>query len=220
MSNEPGGNAEPDTRTKILDATEQLMQDEGYAGVSYRKVMERAGLKSNLLHHYFKTMDDLFIAAFRRREDWHIGRMAGAASSRRPLHALWGLAVDAASSKLVLEYNALACHRPLVREFIARSAARDRISVIAALEVIFERYGVDKNIYPPQVVAMTMAGLARAFATERALGTDDGHVVTLAYMDQLLEMVEPTPKRVRRGKSADKAFESGEAATEGAEATE
>ena len=88
------------TRTRILDATEEIMLEEGYAGVSSRKVATRAGLKSKLLHYYFATMDDLFIAAFQRREDLHVTRFAGAAASAKPLHALWDLPVDAASSRL------------------------------------------------------------------------------------------------------------------------
>jgi AcrR family transcriptional regulator len=70
------GTSNQDTRTRILDATERIMLEEGYAGVSSRKVAARAGLKSKLLHYYFATMDDLFIAAFQRREDWHIARFA------------------------------------------------------------------------------------------------------------------------------------------------
>lgn len=195
MADDPSGEIEElDTRTRILNATEQIMLEEGYAGVSYRKVMQAAGLKSNLLHHYFKTMDDLFIAAFKRREDWHVARLAGAASSGNPLHDLWELGVDGASSKLVLEYNALACHRPVVREVIARSNARDRISTIAALEAIFERYGIDEQVYPPKVVATVMAGLARALATDRALGTEDGHAETLAFVKRMMAAFEPDSK--------------------------
>jgi AcrR family transcriptional regulator len=201
-TNQIGDSPKTDTRTRILDATEQIMLEEGYAGVSSRKVTERAGLKSKLLHHYFKTMDDLFIAAFQRREEWHWARFAGAASSGRPLHELWAIAVDAASGKLVLEYNALACHRPAMREIIAKSAARDRRTVAAALESIFQRYDIDTQFYPPQVVAMAMAGMARALATERALGTDEGHAEALAFVNRLLAMFEEGPKRSRRRSKA------------------
>lgn len=183
--------ASSDTRTRILDATEQLMLAEGYAGVSSRKVAAKAGLKSKLLHYYFHTMDDLFIAAFQRREDWHVEHFASAAASAKPLHDLWGLGVDAASSKLYLEFNALACHRPAVREVIARSAGRDRITVAAALQSVFVRYGIDPERFPPKVVAMAMAGMARALATERALGTDDGHAEALEYVARLLGSLEP-----------------------------
>ena len=180
-----------DTRTRILDATEQLMLEEGYAGVSSRKVAARAGLKSKLLHYYFHTMDDLFIAAFQRREDWHVARFASAAASSRPLHDLWALGVDATSSRLNLEFNALACHRPAFREVIARSAGRDRITVAAALEAVFARYTINASKFPPKVVAMAMAGMARALATERALGTEDGHPEALEFVSRLLGSLEP-----------------------------
>lgn len=191
MTNHGAGKSNSDTRTSILDATEQIMLEEGYAGVSSRKVAQRAGLKSNVLHYYFKTMDDLFIAAFERREDWHFARFASAMASNSPLHELWNLGVDAASTKLNLEFNALACHRPKFRAVIARSAARDRITVAAALQSVFTKYGIDSDRFPPKVVAMAMAGMARALATERALGAEDGHPEALEFVARLLSDLEP-----------------------------
>ena len=193
MNSPAASNTSHATRTAILDATEQIMLDEGYAGVSSRKVATRAGLKSKLLHYYFRTMDDLFIAAFERRENWHLANFASALASPMPLHAIWNLGVDAAASRLNLEFNALACHRPLVRNVIARSATRDRISVAAALQGVMQRKGFDLERYPPKVVALTMAGIARALATERALGADDGHAEAIAHIDGLLAELEPAP---------------------------
>lgn len=186
---EKSGNGS-DTRTRILDATEEIMLEEGYAGVSSRKVAARAGLKSKLLHYYFATMDDLFIAAFQRREDRHVARFAGAAASGKPLHSLWELAVDAAASRLYLEFNALACHRPAVREFIARSNSRDRITTTSALESVFAQYGIDPERFPPKVVATAMAGMARVFATDRALGSAEGHRESLEFVRLLLGSLE------------------------------
>jgi AcrR family transcriptional regulator len=54
-------------RSVLLDAAEQLMLEEGYAAVTSRRVAEKAALKPQLVHYYFRTMDDLFLAAFRRR---------------------------------------------------------------------------------------------------------------------------------------------------------
>jgi AcrR family transcriptional regulator len=180
-----------DTRTRILDATEALMLDEGYAGVSSRKVSLRAGLKSKILHYYFATMDDLFIAAFERREDEHFARFAGAAASATPLRDLWTLAVDSANSKLYLEFNALASHRPKVRAFIARSNARDRHSMATALQSVFEKSGIDTDRYPPAGIATAIAGMARVFATDNALGTEEGHADVLGIVERMLADFEP-----------------------------
>ena len=54
------------TRALILDATEQLIREEGYAAVSTRRVAARAGLKPSLVHYYFTTTDDLLLAMSRR----------------------------------------------------------------------------------------------------------------------------------------------------------
>jgi AcrR family transcriptional regulator len=180
-----------DIRARILDATEQIMLEEGYAGVSSRKVAARAGLKSKLLHYYFATMDALFIAAFQRREESHFARLAEASVSRRPLHDLWELGIEAAGSRLYLEFNALACHRPKVRDVIAQSNSRDRITVASALQPVFRQYGLDPEQFRPNVVATAMAGMARVLATDKALGTDEGHSDVLEFVNHLLARLEP-----------------------------
>lgn len=191
--------ANPGTRTRILDATEEIMLEEGYAGVSSRKVSARAGLKSKILHYYFSTMDDLFIAAFQRREDEHFARFAGAAASSTPLRDLWTLSIDAASSKLYLEFNALASHRPKVRDFIARSNTRDRTSMTTALQAVFLKCGIDAGRFPPEVVATVIAGMARVFATDKALGTETGHAGVLRIVESLLAQIEPNSGQPEKG---------------------
>ena len=57
------------TRARLLDAAEALMFDEGYAAVTSRRVAARAELKPQLVHYYFRTMDDLFLALYRRRAE-------------------------------------------------------------------------------------------------------------------------------------------------------
>ena len=57
------------TAQVLLDAAEQLMLDDGYAAVTSRRVADKAGLKPQLVHYYFRTMDDLFEAIFRRRAE-------------------------------------------------------------------------------------------------------------------------------------------------------
>ena len=53
--------------TRLLDATEEIMLREGYAAVSSRSVAASVGINAPLLHYYFPTIDDLFVAVVRRR---------------------------------------------------------------------------------------------------------------------------------------------------------
>jgi len=53
----------PDTRAAILAAARELFASSGYAGTSIRGVAAAAGVDAALVHHYFGTKDDLFLAA-------------------------------------------------------------------------------------------------------------------------------------------------------------
>ncbi len=59
----------PDTRAAILAAARGLFAAQGYAGTSVRSVAASAGVDSSLVHHYFGTKDDLFLAALQMPVD-------------------------------------------------------------------------------------------------------------------------------------------------------
>ena len=52
-----------DTRGEILAAARASFAEAGFAGTSIRKVAASAGVDPALVHHYFGTKDDLFLAA-------------------------------------------------------------------------------------------------------------------------------------------------------------
>lgn len=180
-------------RTAILDATEHIMLEEGYAAVSSRRVASRAGLKSQLLHYYFRTMDDLFIAVFQRLEDEYDEHFARAVASDHPIRELWKLSMKPASTGLILEFKALATHRKTIRVLIARSARRDRSMHVAALSRIMERRGLGSEGLSPMILALLMASVARTLVTEAALGVSDGHAEMLAFIERHLRRIESLP---------------------------
>jgi AcrR family transcriptional regulator len=53
----------PDTRATILDAARSAFAEKGFAGTTIRGVAAQAGVDASLVHHYFGTKDDLFLAA-------------------------------------------------------------------------------------------------------------------------------------------------------------
>jgi AcrR family transcriptional regulator len=59
----------PDTRAAILVAARELFAAHGFAGTSVRAVATAAGVDAALVHHYFGTKDDLFLAALELRVD-------------------------------------------------------------------------------------------------------------------------------------------------------
>ena len=53
----------PDTRSEILSAARSLFAAEGFESVSLRRVASEAGVDPSLIHHYFGSKDDLFMAS-------------------------------------------------------------------------------------------------------------------------------------------------------------
>ena len=59
----------PDTRAAVLAAARERFAAKGYAGTSVRAVAAAAGVDPALVHHYFGTKDDLFLAALEVKVD-------------------------------------------------------------------------------------------------------------------------------------------------------
>ena len=70
----------PDTRDQILESARGLFADRGFAGTTIRAVAAGAGVDPALVHHYFGTKDDLFVAALELPVD---PRVAARARGRR-----------------------------------------------------------------------------------------------------------------------------------------
>lgn len=53
----------PDTRAEVLAAARTSFAERGFRGTTIRAVAASAGVDPALVHHYFGTKDDLFVAA-------------------------------------------------------------------------------------------------------------------------------------------------------------
>jgi AcrR family transcriptional regulator len=188
------GSPDAKNRAILLDAAERLMLEEGYAAVSSRRVASKAGLKPQLVHYYFRAMDDLFLAVFRRRAEEGLQRQAQALASAQPLRALWEYSTDPAGTALTMEFIALASHRETIRTEIANYAERFRAGQIEALSNLTERYGFRPDVYPPAALTVLMTSISRVITMERALGMSTGHDETLALVEQYLHRLEGDPQ--------------------------
>jgi TetR/AcrR family transcriptional regulator len=178
-------------RTVLLDAAEQLMLDEGYAAVTSRRVAEKAGLKPQLVHYYFRTMDDLFLEVFRRRGELGLQVHARVLKAAQPLWALWEFSTDPTDATLTMEFVALANHRKALKAEIARYAELLRSEQIKALTGVMERYDIDFDEYPPTVLMVLMTGATRVLVMEEeSLGMTLGHEQTVRFAEKWLTVLE------------------------------
>jgi AcrR family transcriptional regulator len=182
----------PDSKTRalLLDAAERLMLERGYAAVTSRRVASKAGLKPQLVHYYFRTMDDLFLAVYRRRAEQNLERHARAQASARPLRALWELSTDPRGAIFTMEFVALANHRKALRKEIAHHAERFRQMQLDAIASVLGRYGIPADTCPPVAVVLAMTGLSQVLVLEKALGITSGHDETVALVEGYLRELE------------------------------
>jgi AcrR family transcriptional regulator len=187
------GAVDSKTRAQLVDAAEQLLVEEGYAAVTSRRVGAKAGLKPQLVHYYFRTMDDLFVEIFRRRADENLARFERTAAAHGSLRTLWQLNADPRGAVFTIEFVALANHRKQIRAEIARYAERFRAAQLHTLTAALAADGVAAEQIPPIAVLLMMTGLAQVLALEQMLGVTAGHDDTLSFVDSLLHRLEPAP---------------------------
>jgi AcrR family transcriptional regulator len=178
------------TRTALLDATEELMLDEGYAAVTTRRVGAKAGLNNALVFYYFGTVDNLFIALFRRGAERSLERLERALRSPQPLWAFWELTHDFSSNALVMEFTALANHRKAIRAEIAAYSRRFRTLQLDALSGVLEGYGVDSERWPPASLILLMASFSRFMHIEEGFDLHIGHAETVAVIEREIRALE------------------------------
>lgn len=179
-----------ETRTAILDATIGIMREEGYAAVSSRRIAVRAGLKSKLVHYYFRNMDELFLAVYKRIEDEHFAELTKVLASRKPLRAMWKLNMDVTNTGMVLELNALASHRKVLRAEIARASERLRLFQSALLERAVEEAEGRRTPVPPMVLSVLALALSRLLAMDSVMGVSSGRDETLRWVEAFIDHIE------------------------------
>ncbi len=55
-----------DTKNKILDSAERLIQSRGFSAISYRDISDEVGIRKASIHYYFPTKGDLAVAVVQR----------------------------------------------------------------------------------------------------------------------------------------------------------
>jgi TetR/AcrR family transcriptional regulator len=170
----------------LVDAAEHLMVEEGYASVTSRRIGARSGLKPQLVHYYFRSMDELFVEVVRRRAEKNLARFERAVAEDGSLRALWEFTAEPRGAAFTIEVVALANQRKTIRAEIARHAERFRAAQLAALSTALAAEGISAERLPPLVGLLMMTGLAQVMALEDALGVTTGHEEAVQFIESAL----------------------------------
>lgn len=184
-----------ETRTTLMDAVETLMREEGYATLSARSIARRAGLKYQIVFYYFETMDDLLLAAYRRRTERVLERIERAVRSERPLHAFWEAWSDPSDAALSMEYMAMANHNAAIRTETIAFGERVRRVELGRLSERLKQAAPDAEVFTVFAITMAIASIGGVLGLEAALGISGGHREMQALVEWCLQKLEPEASR-------------------------
>jgi TetR/AcrR family transcriptional regulator, regulator of autoinduction and epiphytic fitness len=182
-----------ETREALIEATGEIMVAEGYAAATSRRVAAKAGVNAALVYYYFPTMDDLFLAVFRKGAEANLARQRSALTSDSPMRALWEVGTEPRGAAMLMEFMALANHRKQIRAELATYAERYRESQLAAITVLMRTRGINIDAVPPTLMSVMISSLGATMANEATLGITLGHQELAEFAEDFIRVFEGSP---------------------------
>lgn len=192
MASIPGSHARGSrSRLRLIEAAYDLLADEGSHAFSARRVAQKAGLKPQLVHYYFRSMEELVVAVFHRSAANYFRLHDEALSSRRPMRALWQLNSNLPEGKRMSEYIALGKIYPALRAEMRATGERFRAMQIETMERLYAEHGLVDTFVGPRGMVLLMSAVARNFVIESEVGLSLAHDEVQALIARLLDLFEP-----------------------------
>ena len=192
MASTPGSQARGSrSRMRLIEAAYDLLGEEGYHAFSARRVAQKANLKPQLVHYYFRSMEELVVAVFQRSSAKYFRLHDEALSSRHPVRALWALNSNMPEGRRMTEYVALGKIYPALREAMRETGESFRSMQIAAMERIYADRGFDQTVIGPRGLVLLMSAVARNFVIEGEVGVTLAHAEVQDLIARMLDQFDP-----------------------------
>ena len=151
-------------RSKLLDAAERLLIKVGHAAVTTRLVSQEAGVNHGLVHYYYGSMEELFLAVLERFTARLIVRQRAMYAADTTFLVKWRKAMGfleedlaAGYPKILLELEAMGWNRPPMRKRIAAVINEWRTVLTEAFAPAMKHYGIaDGPLRVEAMVALVM----------------------------------------------------------------
>src|SRR3569623_2813758 len=77
-----------ESKAMLIAAAAEIIRAEGYEELSASRLAEKVGLKRQIVHYYFRTIDDLLVGVIKFYGDIGLARMTEVIR-KDPLRAIW-----------------------------------------------------------------------------------------------------------------------------------
>jgi len=185
-----------------MDAAERLLIELGYAAVTTRVVSKEAGLNHGLVHYYFGSMDELFLAVLERFTARLIVRQRAMYAADTTFLVKWRKAMGfleedlaAGYPKILFELQAMGWNRPDMRRRIASVIDEWRTVLTEAFTPAMKHYGIADGLLRVEAMVSLVMTFQLGMSVERLSGVKTGHDALLRAIDRWLASLEAKVKK-------------------------
>jgi AcrR family transcriptional regulator len=172
------------TRAQLVEEAMKLALKEGVSAVTARRLAEKLGLKRQIIHYYFSTIEDLLIAVIKRNSEDFRERRIKALDSDDPLSVIWNSGSDVPA--IIFEFTAMSLRNKSIRAEFGRYMVEMRRIESVAIGRYLEHRGITPRV-SPATLATLLSALSHVLSMERRLGTVEGHNELRAIVDGWLK---------------------------------
>ena len=177
--------------TALFDAAERLLIEDGYAGLTTRRVAAEAGVNHGLVHYYFGSMEELLLQVLERFTDRLIERQTAMYEADAPFLDKWRTAmrwleedVREGYPKVWWELQAMAWNQPEMRDRLVHVDGVWRALLRTYFASALDEYGID---FPLDATVALVIAFNKGIQIEQLSGIDAGHRELLGWIDSWLE---------------------------------
>jgi AcrR family transcriptional regulator len=182
----------------LMDAAERLLFEDGYSGVTTRRVAQAAGVKHGLVHYYFGSMEELLTQTLERLserlaeplEEHYANPDLTFPEKWRIVAQNWIEQPTARFPKILLELSAMSWNNPELRQRISAVYARFRAVFERYFGEAMREYGLDESQFPLKVVAAAAGTFQLGVIVEGLSQFHEGHEELLTWIQSWLDSLE------------------------------
>ncbi len=110
---------EPGTKEKLLNAAREILLEKGHQYATVKEISRVAGVNHGLVHHYFKSKEQLFVELLNREESYVLSDLANQPGNDEEM--IQYLMKNLFShTRLHVEFHSLANEMPVVKEVLKK----------------------------------------------------------------------------------------------------
>lgn len=183
---------------ELMDATDRLLGQVGYAGISSRKITDAAGLAHGSIRYHFGSLQRLLVTTLGRRNDTAYERQAALYHSGRTTREIWRTAtrdyvdrdLESGWAQRLVEALLIGIRDPEAGRALAEVLEPWRGLIHEATRAAVDEYGLDISDRFADGISALVETSQLGMLVHRMVGNDQHHEAALDAVDALLRHLE------------------------------